>query len=134
MGASPRARVEGKRDWRSGPSSRIPQPYKFKKKIKKEGITELCSEEQVYAFLGLYREDEREGEIATTSKSRADRPGASIVLDVEGVEDVTMVLDDYIQEETVMEYDKDNPSMDIYRHHISLYGRFSIGYETICNK
>jgi hypothetical protein len=26
MGASPRARVEGKRDWRSGPSSRIPQP------------------------------------------------------------------------------------------------------------
>jgi hypothetical protein len=78
-----------------------------------EGITELCSEEQVYALLGLSREDEREEEMATDSKSRADGPNASIVLDIEGVEDVPMVVNDYILQETVMEYDKNNPSLDV---------------------
>jgi hypothetical protein len=71
-----------------------------------EGITELCSEEQVYALLGLSREDEREEEMATDSN-------ASIVLDIEGVEDVHMVVNDYILQEIVMEYDKDNPSLDV---------------------
>lgn len=44
-----------------------------------------------------------------------------------------MVMDDYIQEETMMEYDKDNPSMDVGAIY-PFYGRFSTGCEAIRNK
>jgi hypothetical protein len=58
-----------------------------------EGRIELCSEESVYALLGLRQEDEREEEM--------NRAGASIL------------VDDYIPEETSMVYDKDNPIMSL---------------------
>jgi hypothetical protein len=76
-----------------------------------DGIIEICNEEQVYALLGFSREDEREEEMARASSSRDGGTNASGVPNLEGIEGEAMLVDDYIQEETLMEYDKDNPTM-----------------------
>jgi hypothetical protein len=68
-----------------------------------EGRIELCSEESVYSLLGLRQEDEREEEM--------NRMGASRVHNVETTEGASILVDDYIPEETSMVYDKDNPIM-----------------------
>jgi hypothetical protein len=51
--------------------------------------------------------------MASASKSRADGPNASRFFIVEGTEDDLMLKNDHIPEEIRMEYDKDNPSMDV---------------------
>jgi hypothetical protein len=75
---------------------------------KEDRIIEFCIEKQVYALLGFICEDEREEEI---SRSRDGGINGSGVPNLEGIEGEAMLVDDYIQEETMMEYDKDNPTM-----------------------
>lgn len=68
--------------------------------------------------------------MATTSKSRVDGPNASTVPDIEGVEGVTMVVDDYIKEETMM--------MEDFVHEYYYLEMFKKSYarriELICSK
>ena len=82
--------------------------------MEEEGRIELCSEEQVYEILGLGHKDEREEEMAREAalNSRVDDRSASGIPNVGGTEGAYMLVDDYIPE-TMMMYDKDNPTMAI---------------------
>jgi hypothetical protein len=81
-------------------------------------IIEICNEKQVYALLEVIREDEREEEMARAWSSRdGGINGSGLPINGSGlpnlevIEGEAMLVDDYIQEETMMEYDKDNPTM-----------------------
>jgi hypothetical protein len=83
-----------------------------------DGIIEICNEKQVYALLEVIREDEREEEMARAWSSRdGGINGSGLPINGSGlpnlevIEGEAMLVDDYIQEETMMEYDKDNPTM-----------------------
>jgi hypothetical protein len=60
--------------------------------------------------LGFIREDEREEEMARTGSSRDSGINGSGLPNLEGIEGEAMLVYNYIQEETMMEYDKDNPT------------------------
>jgi hypothetical protein len=75
------------------------------------GIIENCNENKFMCFWGSFT---REEEMATAWSSR-DGSGLPIngsgLPNLEGIEGEAMLVDDYIQEETMMEYGKDNPTM-----------------------
>ena len=86
----------------------------IQEETEEQGRVELCNEEQVYEFLGLRREDETaEDANEFGSNSMDHEASASGIPNIEGTEGASMPVDDSIPEETMMVYDRDNPSMEV---------------------
>jgi hypothetical protein len=98
--------------------------------------------------LGLRGEDEKAEQMATEAalNSRVGGASASGIPNVEGTEGTSMPVDDYISEETVTLYDRDNPSMALgtmypcmeeFRLAMRQYAinkEFELGIEATCKK